>query len=720
MATISQFLLEFDSYDDTDGVVVERFCTGSKFITKKSETPSLAKYLPLLVDAGFVEEFLFGKSRTTGSVSSSSGRITLNNGSGRLDYLLDRGLDGRTITVRERLGDSYPDDFPIRFQGVIEGRSFSSRTITLDVKSKLFEVRREVYQPIKYAGTNDGATIYLEGTEDLEGSPKPKLIGDGSNGNNVATLVDAPNEIYQLSSEPCTINNVYVGRAVITAGTQFTTLAAFIASVTTTPPTAGTYDYYEGDYPFDEGDNERGCYIAFGTTPNLSVTFDASEGWANECLQSEDFDTTWTATDISGGADGDLDPNGQPNAYSFEKYIIYPSVWVGQDITLSGAVGDYYTISVFAKIDAGMNDIYPPKPLSTITLGAVGSATRAMVEFNLVTGATNTVTNNLADTSKLNPILEDLGNDWFRVSMTFDSDSATTNARIYAGEFSTTEEGTILVWGAQVERYQEASPYTPTTTTAVISETAMCNVWKVMNHRGFALGTLSSVNTDYDNDAPTGFFSGTSETTLGVVIDLFANSIKAYVADTISGGFISGVFKVPTVGEVVKVIDASLLFNDPKLKMIRAADFSGGTPVYRSTANWGHNGLVMDESQVVGASLGDISFVSEEWRGAFKETTATITKHLNALEDTFDTALTVKSDAEARSQFQLDLYDTNRLTIEIHVPTSVGFDLLRGDVIQVSDRVYRIIGKTTKFPNTKTKVVSTNLITFQAWGGVKI
>lgn len=705
VALTNQYLVEFDTIDDTLGTVTERFCTGEKFITKKSETPSLAKYLPLLINVGSVEDFLFDKNKTTGTVSNSSGRVELNNGSSRLDYLLDRGMDGQVLTIRERTGDNYPADFPVRFQGIIEGVSFNTRKIQIDIKSLTFRVLQEVYQPIKYAGTNDGSTIFLEGTEDLEGEAKPKLVGDGSNGNIPAVLVDRANEIYQLSSDPAVIDNVYVGRAVITAGTKYSTLSAFIAAVTTTPPTAGTYDYYEGDYTFDEGDNERGVYIALGTTPTLAVTFDATEGWYNQILQTEDFSTTWSRSGITVTTDDAIAPDGETTADKAEKGAS-SFRRVNQTISLTGTVGDYYTFSVFVK--AGT--------LDTISLNATGSVVRAWVDFNFVDGITSTITNNLADSSKLNPTIEVLDNGWYRVSLTFDTDQASNTFRIYVGGAADSTAGYVYLWGAQVERYEKAGPYVAVTTTPIINNQAASNVWKVMDARGHVLDSGSVADANSDNSALTYVSVVSGEEKLKSILDLLANSIKAYITDTVDGRYHIGVFKVPTVGELVKVIDNSLLLGDPKRKIIRSNDAGRGIPIYRATANWGKNGLVMNENAIAGSALNDIPFVSKEFRKSFNETAATKTKHVDALEVTFDTALTQQSDANARSLQELDLYDTIRLLIEIKVPQSVGVDLNNNDVIQVGSRIYRIVGKITKFPS----VSGANAITFQAWGGVTV
>ena len=675
MVITNQFLIEFDTYDSvTASVIVERFCTGTKYITKRTETPSLAKYLPLIKDAGAIEQYLFGKSRTTGITVSAAGKIDLNNASRLLDYLEDRGVDGRAITIREKTGSEYPADFPVRFLGTIEAISFSDRTISLDIKSIIYDVKQEVYQPIKYAGTNNGSSIYEEGTADLQGTPKPKVLGDCSNANMPMFLVDRANEIYQLSSDPIdTINTVYVGRAVITAGTAFTTRAAFIASVTATPPTAGTYEYYLGDRTAAEGSNNRGCYIAFGTTPNLQPTFNATEGWKNLALYSEDYtNAAWIKSNVTVTTNTDTAPNGLVVADTFTATAANGTVL--QTVTIASASYEY---SVWLKRKTGT--------------GAVAIT---------VNGGTTWETKTLTTSYQ-------------RFYVT-----PVTTANPQFGIRITTSGDAVYAFGSQTEKFSVPSGYVATTSAAAYNHSAMNNLWKVMNLRGFALDADSVAATNAVNSSPTGVFVN-AETQIGAVMDFLADSIKAYVSDNVEGDFICGVFKVPTSGEIVRIFDSRILLGAPKISKIRQQDLDRGIPLYRAIINYNRNYTVMNESQIVGASSGDIPFVSQDWRSVVDETASTLTKHLNAGERTIDTALTVKADAITRAVFESTLYNQIRLIVEIRVPYAFGFDIDRNDVIQVENRIYRIIGKFLKFPSVDNRL-STNAIVLQGWGGVVV
>ncbi len=269
----NQFLIEFDGHDGS-GVITTRLATGNGFKTAKTETPAQTPYLPRIIDTGTIETYLFESAKTTGQSTSGFGRAVLNNADDGLDSVLDLGVDGRAFIVREKIGDAYPTDFPIRFAGIIDFRESTDTTITLSVKTALHKVLKLPYQPVKYLGDNSDA-LGVEGTpDDLIGKPKPRLRG-GIAKNLTPIMVNEAGETYQISSDEVqTIDTVYNGRAPVAAGTGHATLALLVVA----SPSAATFDFYLGDNTKSIGDNERGCYFRFGTTPSHDVTCDATEG----------------------------------------------------------------------------------------------------------------------------------------------------------------------------------------------------------------------------------------------------------------------------------------------------------------------------------------------------------------------------------------------------------------------------------------------------------
>lgn len=272
------FLFEFDSYGDA--LRTRRYATGGGFRTGRAESPPLAAYEPRVVDAGNIEVFMFRNGTTMGSSSPGSGNVALNNADGALDFLRDEGQGGRPLYIREQVevnnapGTRYPTDFPVRFAGTVLTSEVSNPRVTFSVSNKIAQIAVLPVQELKYAGTNDGATQFLEGTStDIKGLPKPVLRGHA--GNFSPPLVDAPSLTYQLSSEPVdAVDAVYIGRDPMTPATVHTTLSAFLASA----PSAGTYHAYLGDPLAAYGSHERACYVRLGSVPNYKVTVDATEG----------------------------------------------------------------------------------------------------------------------------------------------------------------------------------------------------------------------------------------------------------------------------------------------------------------------------------------------------------------------------------------------------------------------------------------------------------
>jgi len=721
MALIRKFLVEFDTYDDTTaGVVREYFATGEGYVTRSTHTPANQVYLPLVLDAGSIEEYLFDDRKTTGMTVPSAGSILLNNASRRLDYLLDRGLDGREMLIKELTSDSQdPADSPVRFRAIIQSIDFSNRQIRINIRSPFFTVLTESYQTHKYAGTNDGSTIYLEGTgDDIGDSPKPRLLGKGSTGNMPAILVDRANEIYQLSSDPVAeVPTMYVGRASITAGTAHTTLSSFVTAATGGSVTAGTFDYYLGSYAFDEGDNERGCYVAFGTTPDKTVTFDAIEGWKNLFLYSEDFtNAAWTLNHVSvASAGAGTAPDDIQAAHTITKTAT-GGANIRQDVTTVS--GRYYTVSVFLK--AGT--------LETMAIRATGSGVRAEVEFDTADGTTTTVTNNVTSSGLLNPTMTAMGGGWYRCSMTFDANNTSTQLRFYPQDGTATAAGSIVLYGAMLEDgVYEVGPYNPTTSAAAYNHSVACNVWKIMKSVGYTLCPLCIITANAEDNSPTFHFQDNTEAQVGRVLPPILESAKMYLWNTIGGAYRVGRFKVPTSGEVSRNFDSRVLIDgssDAKIKILSPSDVGNGIPIYRANVHYQKNYTLMREADVYGVAgdapnLGDIPFVSEEWRTESATDAGTQTKHLNSLERTLETALADSADAASRASYELTLYDVIRLTVEIEVPVLYGFALSLGDVIQVEDRIYRIIGRRLRFAS-ESSGAGASLVTLQAWGGVAV
>jgi hypothetical protein len=167
----------------------------------------------------------------------------------------------------------------------------------------------------------------------------------------------------------------------------------------------------------------------------------------NLLLQSNNFDTTWTPVNISvtGGQSG---YDGSNNAWSITPSETDTSCRIMQSVSTSGL----QTFSVYAKANGG----------NGLVLRTDDSSVRAW--FDLSNGTANSI-----GPSTISQSIEDIGNDWYRCSMTFSQ--SVLSIRFYvsdvAGNYNCTSGNGILVQDAQLEQGLVARDVITTTTAAV-------------------------------------------------------------------------------------------------------------------------------------------------------------------------------------------------------------------------------------------------------------
>jgi hypothetical protein len=210
-------------------------------------------------------------------------------------------------------------------------------------------------------------------------------------------------------------------------------------------------------------------YIPVASTTNFSTSVVAEIESTNEVvsftdisknnyIRSEEFNLSWTTSNMTVNANSTTDPDGNntadallENAGSGKKEIYQLTNLVS---------GTQYTMSVFAKTNGRHLQLQPA--------GSIAGATN-FANFNLTTGTLGTV-GATAD----NATIEDYGNGWFRCSITMTSTVTSltaigilliendTDARGYA--YSGDGTSGIFIWGAQIEEASSPSLYLPTTT----------------------------------------------------------------------------------------------------------------------------------------------------------------------------------------------------------------------------------------------------------------
>lgn len=174
----------------------------------------------------------------------------------------------------------------------------------------------------------------------------------------------------------------------------------------------------------------------------------------NLALQSNNFSTTWTASNVT-IAGSIADPNGGTTAFSLAGSSATSNVKQLLQACFSSA-GDVKTFSIYAK--ANTHSFIQIRLTVTSTI---------YVNFDLSTGTFTNGTNAVGS-------MTNLGGGWYRCQMTTASASTNTTGAISLvdslsavfGEASTTTNS-VYIWRAQAQTGDQATNYIDTTTAAV-------------------------------------------------------------------------------------------------------------------------------------------------------------------------------------------------------------------------------------------------------------
>jgi len=220
-------------------------------------------------------------------------------------------------------------------------------------------------------------------------------------------------------------------------------------------------------------------YIPVASTANFSTSVVAEIETTNEVVSfgtisenlfpySQELDNAyWGKARSTATADQGVAPDGTTTADLITQTAVIAAGAIFKNGYSPLTSGEVYTYSTFAKYVTGSDIKFLLMQDFDITGGGVLNKTF----FNLETGAIGTSDSDHTATTT------DVGNGWFRFTVTITSSTTTGNFAFYRtnadGGSTATVNDTYLMWGIQLDKASAATTYLPTSSTALAGLTTV-------------------------------------------------------------------------------------------------------------------------------------------------------------------------------------------------------------------------------------------------------
>ena len=296
------------------------------------------------------------------------------------------------------------------------------------------------------------------------------------------------------------------------------------------------------------------------------------EARTNLLLQSNQFNTTWTNGDTSETAAAGIAPDGTNTAWELKDTLdATPTIHsLGQTVSFTSGVT--YTFTCWMK--AG-----------TLTQGGLALPSTAFTSVlgcrvDLLTGEVLTSSSGLSTSTTL------YANGWVRVTSVATATATSSNTSFIrivnnANSYIGTGNGTILIWGAQLEAGAFPTSYIPTTSATVTraADSASITGTNFLRWYNQTEGTISwsgrVTSREVQSQNPVRITDGSSTRGIGFQFDTRTGNIASIFA---TRAVVSG-FAVATNPAAINLSSSFKFTGAYKVNDYLGASFDGGTAV---------------------------------------------------------------------------------------------------------------------------------------------